>query len=68
MKNKIELYKALGEENIELTKKILKLEKFTKSDDFEELSAQQQRLLIIQHSVMLAYADILLQRMDDIND
>lgn len=68
MKNKLELYKALGKENIELTKKILKLEKFTKSDDFEELSAKQQRLLIIQHSVMLAYADILLQRMDDIND
>ena len=68
MKNKLELYKALGEENTELAKKIIKLEKFTKSDDFEELSAKQQRLLIIQHSVMLAYADILLQRIDEIND
>lgn len=68
MKNKIELYKALGEENTELAKKIIKLEKFTKSDEFEELSAKQQRLLIIQHSIMLAYADILLQRIDEIND
>lgn len=68
MKSKFELYKSLGEENTELAKKIIKLEKFTKSDDFEELSAKQQRLLIIQHSIMLAYADILLQRIDEIND
>ena len=68
MKSAIELYVSLTKEHTELTKKIIKIEKFMKTDDYADLEAKEKRLLIIQQNIMFAYADILLQRIDEAKD
>lgn len=68
MKSASELYASLTKENTELAKKIIKIEKFMKTDDYEGLEVKEQRLLVIQHNIMLAYADVLLQRIDEAKD
>lgn len=68
MKSTSELYVSLTKENMELTTKIIKIEKFMKTDDYKELTDKDQRLLIIQRNAMLVYADILLQRIDEAKD
>lgn len=68
MKSASELYVSLTKENTELAKKIIKIEKFMKTDDYEGLEVKEQRLLVIQHNIMLAYADVLLQRIDEAKD
>lgn len=68
MKSTSELYVSLTKENMELTAKIIKIEKFMKTDDYKELTAKEQRLLVIQENIMWAYADILLQRIDEAKD
>lgn len=68
MKSASELYASLTKENTELTTKIIKIEKFMKTDDYKELTAKEQRLLVIQQNIMWAYADILLQRIDEAKD
>lgn len=68
MKSTSELYVSLTKENMELTAKIIKIEKFMKTDDYRELTDKEQRLLIIQRNAMLVYADILLQRIDEAKD
>lgn len=68
MKSTSELYASLTKENTELATKIIKIEKFMKTDDYRELTAKEQRLLVIQQNIMWAYADILLQRIDEAKD
>lgn len=68
MKSASELYASLTKENTELATKIIKVEKFMKTDDYRELTAKEQRLLVIQQNIMWAYADILLQRIDEAKD
>lgn len=68
MKSASELYASLTKENTELTAKIIKIGKFMKTDDYKELTAKEQRLLVIQQNIMWAYADILLQRIDEAKD
>lgn len=68
MKTASELYASLTKENTELTAKIIKIGKFMKTDDYKELTAKEQRLLVIQQNIMWAYADILLQRIDEAKD
>lgn len=68
MKSASELYASLTKENTELTTKIIKIEKFMKTDDYKELTVKGQRLLVIQQNIMWAYADILLQRIDEAKD
>lgn len=68
MKTASELYVSLNKEHTELVEKIVKIEKFMKTDDYEGLEAKEQRLLIIQHNAMLVYADVLLQRIDEAKD
>lgn len=68
MKSASELYASLTKENTELTAKIIKIGKFMKTDDYKELTAKEQRLLVIQENIMWAYADILLQRIDEAKD
>lgn len=68
MKSASELYVSLTKEHTELTKKIIKIEKFMKTDDYVDLEAKEKRLLIIQQNIMFAYADILLQRIDEDKD
>lgn len=68
MKSASELYASLTKENTELATKIIKIEKFMKTDDYRELTAKEQRLLVIQQNIMWAYADILLQRIDEVKD
>ncbi len=65
MKSASELYVSLTKEHTELLKKIIKIEKFMKTDDYAVLHAQEQRLLIIQQNIMFAYADVLLQRIGE---
>lgn len=68
MKSATELYVSLTKEHTELTKKIIKIEKFMKTDDYADLEAKEQRLIIIQQNIMFAYADVLLQRIDEAKD
>ncbi|MBD5806861.1 crAss001_48 related protein [Limosilactobacillus walteri] len=68
MKSASELYVSLTKEHTELTKKIIKIEKFMKTDDYVDLEAKEKRLLIIQQNIMFAYADVLLQRIDEAKD
>ena len=68
MKSASELYVSLTKEHTELTKKIIKIEKFMTTDDYADLEAKEKRLLIIQQNIMFAYADILLQRIDEAKD
>lgn len=56
----------LLKENAEVASNMNKLEKFMKTEEYELLPASEQRLMIIQDNIMNAYADILLQRIDEI--
>lgn len=49
-------------EHKELDEKMQKLEAFSKSEKWKELSRHQTDLLTIQHRVMGVYANILLDR------
>lgn len=68
MKSASELAVSLTKEHMEVTKRIVKIEKFMETDDYEGLEAKEQRLLIIQRNAMLVYADVLLQRIDETKD
>lgn len=68
MKSASELYVSLTKEHTELLKKIIKIEKFMKTADYAVLEAKEKRLIIIQQNIMFAYADVLLQRIDEAKD
>lgn len=52
----------LGTEQLELGEKIEKLEKFIDSDEFKELTEENQFLLIAQVDAMILYHNILKRR------
>ena len=45
-----------------------RLQDFMKTKDYDRLSAKEQRLMIIQYNAMQVYADVLLQRIDEIKE
>lgn len=52
----------LGTEQLELGEKIEKLERFIDSDEFKELTEENQFLLIAQVNAMIMYYNILTRR------
>lgn len=56
----------LLKENAEVASNMNKLEEFMKTEEYGCLPIAEQRLMIIQDNIMNAYADILLQRIDEI--
>lgn len=61
-----QLINKLIEENSEVAGKMVKLKSFMNTDVYRDLSAKERRLMIIQYNAMQTYADILLQRIDEI--
>ena len=64
----MELINKLLKENVEVAGRMNRLDKFMKIPDYALLSAKEQRLMIIQYSAMQVYADVLLQRIDEIKE
>lgn len=62
------LINKLNEENSEVASKMVKLKSFMDADTYHNLSAKEQRLMIIQYNAMQTYADVLLQRIDEIKE
>lgn len=61
-----EIIENLLKENSEIASKMHRLDNFMSSDDYDDLPDKQKRLLVIQHNAMQAYADVLLQRVDEL--
>ena len=64
----MELIKKILKENAEVAGKMSRLQDFIKTKDYDRLSAKEQRLMIIQYNAMQVYADVLLQRIDEIKE
>lgn len=62
----MELIKKILKDNAEVAGKMSRLQDFMKTKDYDRLSAKEQRLMIIQYNAMQVYADVLLQRIDEI--
>ena len=45
-----------------------RLDKFMHTEEYNRLSDEERRLLITQYSAMQVYADVLLQRIDEIKE
>ena len=45
-----------------------RLDEFMRTDEYNRLSDKEQRLMIIQYNAMQVYADVLLQRIDEIKE
>ena len=54
----------LKKEHKQLDKKLIKLVEFNQSDGFNTLSDEMKRLLSIQETVMAAYSNVLVARLD----
>lgn len=64
MKKEQDVLESVKEEEKALGVRVGKLVKFTESDDFEELPCKQQKWLMEQQAVMLAYQGILQTRIE----
>ena len=64
----MELINKLLKENVEVAGRMNRLDKFMDTDEYNRLSDKEQRLMIIQYNAMQAYADVLLQRIDEIKE
>ena len=62
----MELIKKILKENAEVADKMNRLDEFMHTDEYNRLSTKEQRLMIIQYNAMQVYADVLLQRIDEI--
>lgn len=63
-----EIIDNLRKENSEITGRMNRLEEFMHTEEYGCLSTKEQRLLLIQYNAMQTYADVLLQRIDDIKE
>lgn len=61
-----EIIDKLLKENSEIASKMIQLDKFMQTEGYERLSDKEKRLLLIQYNAMQVYADVLLQRIDEI--
>lgn len=62
----MELINKLLKENAEVAGRMNRLDEFMQTDEYNRLSDKEQRLMIIQYNAMQVYADVLLQRIDEI--
>ena len=67
MKTNEQVKKELEQEYNELHKKYLKLDDFTRTDEFKSLPQIQQDLLYLQESTMSSYYDILHMRIKNLS-
>ena len=63
-----QLINKLLDENGEVAGKMMKLEKFMDTDAYLKLPRKERRLMIIQYNAMQTYADVLLQRIDELKE
>lgn len=63
-----EIIDKLLKENSEVAGKMIRLEEFMQTEGHERLSNKEKRLLLIQYNAMQVYADVLLQRIDEIKE
>lgn len=64
----MELINKLLKENVEVAGRMNRLDKFMHTEEYNRLSDKEQRLMIIQYNAMQVYADVLLQRIDEIKE
>jgi len=64
----MKLIKKILKENAEVAGKMNRLDEFMHTDEYNRLSDKEQRLMIIQYNAMQVYADVLLQRIDEIKE
>lgn len=64
----MKLINKLLKENVEVAGGMSRLQDFMKTKEYDRLSAKEQRLMIIQYNAMQVYADVLLQRIDEIKE
>ncbi|WP_231127655.1 crAss001_48 related protein [Limosilactobacillus reuteri] len=64
----MELIKKILKENAEVAGRMNRLDEFMHTDEYNQLSDKEQRLMIIQYNAMQVYADVLLQRIDEIKE
>lgn len=62
----LELANKLSKENAEIAGRMNRLDEFMHTDEYNRLSDKEQRLMFIQYNAMQVYADVLLQRIDEI--
>lgn len=63
-----EIIDKLLKENAEITDRMNQLDKFMHTQGYGRLSNKEKRLMIIQYNAMQTYADVLLQRIDEIKE
>lgn len=63
-----EIIDKLLKENTEIAGRMNRLEEFMHTEEYGRLSNKEQRLLLIQYNAMQTYADVLLQRIDEIKE
>ena len=63
-----EIIENLRKENAEITSKTNRLEEFMHTEEYGRLSNKEKRLMLIQYNAMQTYADVLLQRIDEIKE
>ncbi len=64
----MDLIDKLLKENAEVAGRMNRLDKFMYTEEYDQLSDKEQRLMIIQYNAMQVYADVLLQRIDEIKE
>lgn len=64
----MDLIDKLLKENAEVAVRMNRLDEFMHTDEYNRLSDKEQRLMIIQYNAMQVYADVLLQRIDEIKE
>ncbi|MBB1080223.1 hypothetical protein H5S09_02770 [Limosilactobacillus sp. STM2_1] len=63
-----ELANKLSKENAEIAGRINRLDEFMDTEEYRHLSDKEQRLMLIQYNAMQVYADVLLQRIDELEE
>ena len=64
----MDLIDKLLKENAEVAGRMDRLDKFMYTEEYNRLSDKERRLMLIQYNAMQVYADVLLQRIDEIKE
>ncbi len=64
----MDLIDKLLKENAEVAGRMNRLDKFMYTEEYDQLSDKERRLMVIQYNAMQVYADVLLQRIDEIKE
>ncbi|WP_289760512.1 crAss001_48 related protein [Lactobacillus taiwanensis] len=64
----MDLIDKLLKGNAEVAGRMNRLDKFMHTEEYDQLSDKERRLMVIQYNAMQVYADVLLQRIDEIKE